>query len=73
MVEERFGLKKRTLDVCLAPKSGRKWVREFMSESDPERTHRFIALKAKHGMEDWRGIGDNCHILWIVDSPSVPA
>ncbi len=40
-----------------------------MTACDPERTPRFIVLKAKHGMEDWRGIGENRHILWIVDSP----
>ena len=33
--EERFGLKKRTLDVRFTPKSGRNWVAEFMSAYDP--------------------------------------
>ncbi len=36
-----MGFKKRTLDVCLAPASGRKWVTEFMSAFDPKRT--FVA------------------------------
>jgi len=28
---------------------------------------------AAHGMEDWRGIGENRHILRIVDTPSGPS
>ncbi len=35
--QERFGLKKRTLDVRFTPNSGRKWVTEFMSAYDPKR------------------------------------
>ncbi len=33
--QERFGLKKQTLDVRFTPNSGRKWVTEFMSAYDP--------------------------------------
>ncbi len=33
--QERFGLKKRTLDVCLTPNSGRNWHWRWMSASDP--------------------------------------
>ncbi len=36
--QERFGLKKRTLDVCFAPESGHKWVGRGMSAYDPKRT-----------------------------------
>ncbi len=35
---ERVGLKKRTLDVCLTPDSGRRWVGRWMSAYDPKRT-----------------------------------
>ncbi len=36
--QERFGLKKRTFDVRLAPNSGHKWVLRRMSAYDPKRT-----------------------------------
>ena len=36
--QERVGLKKRTLDVCFAPESRRKWVIVFMSAYDLERS-----------------------------------
>ncbi len=36
--QERLGHKKRTLDVCFTPESGRKWVTVFMSAYDPKRT-----------------------------------
>jgi hypothetical protein len=37
VAQERFGLEKRTLDVCLTPESGRNWVTGFMSAYDPKR------------------------------------
>ncbi len=33
--QARFGLKKRTSNVCFAPESRREWVAEFMSAFDP--------------------------------------
>ena len=39
--QERFGLKKRTLDVCLTPNSGRKSVRRWESAYDPTETFNF--------------------------------
>ena len=33
--QARFGLKKQTLNVRLAPDSGRKWVTEVMSATRP--------------------------------------
>jgi len=36
--QERYGLKKRTLDVCFTPESGHKWVIVFMSGYDPTQT-----------------------------------
>ncbi len=38
--QERFGLKKRTFNVCLTPESGRKWLWRWMSAYDPKRTLR---------------------------------
>jgi len=38
VAQERFGLKKRTLNVCFIPNSGHKWVAKFMSAFDPKRT-----------------------------------
>ncbi len=32
--QERVGLKKQTLDVCFAPKSGHKWLWRWMSAFD---------------------------------------
>ncbi len=34
-MQERFGLKKRTLDVRLAPESGHKWLCRGMSAFEP--------------------------------------
>ncbi len=36
--QERVGLKKQTLDVCLPPDSGRKWLWHWMSAFDPKAT-----------------------------------
>ncbi len=36
--QEWVGLKKRTLNVRFTPNSGHKWVTEFMSAYDPQRT-----------------------------------
>jgi hypothetical protein len=36
--QERFGLKKQTLNVCFTPKSGHKWLWRGMSAFDPKRT-----------------------------------
>ncbi len=44
---ERVGRKKQTLDVRLAPKSGRKWVAEVMSASDPKRTFKTTGAKVQ--------------------------
>jgi hypothetical protein len=33
-----LGLKKRTFNVCFAPRSGHKWVGRWMSAYDPKRT-----------------------------------
>jgi hypothetical protein len=38
MAQERFGFKKRTLDVRLTPESGRNWQWLRMSASDPKAT-----------------------------------
>ncbi len=47
--QERVGLKKRTLDVRLTPKSGRIWVTEFMPAYDPTRTSRLLAERVDSG------------------------
>ncbi len=38
MTQERFGLKKRTLNVRFTPNSGHKWLWRGMSAFDPKRT-----------------------------------
>ena len=45
--QERFGLKKRTLDVCLTPDTGRKWVAVFLSANDPKRTLMLLGTDLK--------------------------
>ncbi len=42
--QERFGLKKRPLDVRFAPNSGHKWLWCGMSAYDPKRTLVMIGL-----------------------------
>ncbi len=42
--QEWVGLKKRTLDVCFAPKSGHKWLGRGMSAYDRNPTFMVLAL-----------------------------
>jgi hypothetical protein len=42
--QERFGLKKRTLNVCFTPNSGRKSVRRWESAYDPKPPFNMAAL-----------------------------
>ncbi len=49
--QERFGLKKRTLDVCLTPESGRKWTGRWRSAVDPKRTFMMPPAASRLG---WR-------------------
>ncbi len=42
--QERLGLKKRTLNVCFAPDSGRKWLSRGMPAFDPKRTFAVLGV-----------------------------
>ena len=45
--QERFGLKKPTSDVRLAPESGRKWAWRWRSEVDPKQKSA-VSEEAEH-------------------------